>query len=73
MRAEVALAQAQRALDTAEEAEAVAVAALNLAVGLNVSSATRVVDAAEIPPFTLGLGECLQTAVNGRREFQVAR
>src|SRR5262249_28174006 len=35
LRAQVALAQAERALDVAEEAEAVAVAALNLAIGLN--------------------------------------
>lgn len=43
LRAEVALAQARRALDVAEEAEAVAVAALNLAVGLNVSAPAAVV------------------------------
>jgi outer membrane protein len=72
LRAEVALAQAQRALDVTEEAEAIAVAALNLAIGLNVSAATGVVDTADVPPFTLGLADCLQTAV-GRREFQVAR
>jgi outer membrane protein TolC len=73
LRAEVALAQAQRALDVTEEAEAVAVAALNLAIGLNVSAPTGVVDRADVPPFTLGLAECLQAAVAGRREFQVAR
>jgi outer membrane protein TolC len=73
LRAEVALAQTQRALDVAEEAEAVAVAALNLAIGLNVSAATGVVDTADVPPFTLGLADCLQAAVGGRREFQVAR
>jgi outer membrane protein TolC len=73
LRAEVALAQAQRALDVAEEAEAVAVAALNLAIGLNVSAPTGVVDTADVPPFTLGLADCLQAAVGSRREFQVAR
>jgi outer membrane protein TolC len=72
LRAEVALSQVQRALDVTEEAEAVAVAALNLAIGLNASSATGVVDTADVPPFTLGLTDCLQAAV-GRREFQVAR
>jgi outer membrane protein TolC len=72
LRAQVALSQVQRALDVAEEAEAVAVAALNLAIGLNASSATGVVDTADIPPFNLGLADCLQAAV-GRREFQVAR
>jgi outer membrane protein TolC len=73
LRAEVALAQAQRALDTAEEAQAVAVAALNLAIGLNVSAPTGVMDTGDIPPFTLSLTECLQAAVAARREFQVAR
>jgi outer membrane protein TolC len=73
LRAEVALSQAQRALDVAEEAEAVAVAALNLAIGLNPSAATAVVDTADAPPFTLSLADCLGQAVAGRREFQVAR
>jgi outer membrane protein TolC len=73
LRAEVALAQAQRVLDTAEEAQAVAVAGLNLAIGLNVTAATGVVDTSDIPPFALGLADCLQTAVGARREFQVAR
>lgn len=59
-------------MDVTEEAETVAVAALNLAIGLNASSATGVEDTADIPPFTLGLADCLQAAV-GRREFQVAR
>lgn len=72
LRAQVGLAQAQRALDAAEEAETVAVAALNLAIGLNVSAATGVVDTNDVPPFPLSLTDCLQTAV-GRREFQVAR
>jgi len=61
------------ALDLAEEAEAIAVAALNLAIGLNVSSATGVVDTADVPAFALDLGDCLRAAVDGRREFQVAR
>jgi outer membrane protein len=73
LRAEVALAQAQRALDTAEEGEAIAVAALNLAIGLNVSAATGVVDTGDVPLFPLSLSECLQAAVAARREFEVAR
>jgi outer membrane protein TolC len=72
LRAEVALSQAQRALDVTEEAEAVAIAALNLAIGLNASSATGVVDTADVPSFKLGLADCLQAAIN-RREFLVAR
>src|SRR5205807_8744301 len=73
LRAEVALAQAQRALDLAEQEEAVAVAALNLAVGLNVSAPTGVVDTADVPPFTPSLADCLRAAVSGRREFEVVR
>jgi outer membrane protein TolC len=73
LRAQTALAQAQRALDVAEEAEAVAVAGLNLAIGINVSAATGVVDTAGVPPFGPSLADCLQTAVGARREFQVAR
>jgi outer membrane protein TolC len=73
LRAEVALSQAQHALDVAEEAEAVAVAALNLAVGLNPSAPTAVVDTADVPPFALSLADCLGQAISGRREFQVAR
>jgi outer membrane protein TolC len=73
LRAEVALAKDRRALDVAQETEAIAVAALNLAIGLNVSAATGVVDTADVPPFALSLGDCLRAAVDGRREFQVAR
>src|SRR5262249_28750915 len=54
-------------------AEAVAVAALNLAIGLNVNAATGVVEASDTPSFARSLAECLQTAVGQRREFQVAR
>jgi outer membrane protein TolC len=73
LRAEVALAQTQRALDVAEEGESIAVAALNLAIGVNVSAATGVVDTGDVPSFTQSLADCLRAAVNGRREFQVAR
>jgi outer membrane protein len=73
LRAEVALAQAQRTLDVAEEAEAVAVASLNLAIGLNVNAPTAVVDSTDVPSFKLGLADCLQEAVGLRREFRVAR
>ena len=73
LRAEVALSQAHRILDVAEEAEAVAVAALNLAIGINPSVATAVVDTADMPAFALSLADCLGQAVGGRREFEVAR
>jgi outer membrane protein TolC len=73
LRVEVQLAESQRLLDAAEGAEAVAVAALNLAIGLNVNAPTGVVETSDVPPFTHSLAECLQTAVGLRREFQVAR
>jgi outer membrane protein TolC len=73
LRAETALAQAHHALDSFEEAEAIAVAGLNLAVGLNVSAATSVQDTTEAPPLEMSLSECLAQAVGARREFQVAR
>src|SRR5262249_2482008 len=73
LRVEVQLAQSQQQLDAAEGAEVVALAALNLAVGLNVNAPTCVAETSDIPPFTQSLCDCLQTAVGRRREFQVAR
>src|SRR5262249_14364866 len=73
LRVEVQLAESQRLLDAAEGAEAVALAALNLAIGLNVNAPTGVVETTETPPFTQSLPECLQVAVAQRREFEVAR
>src|SRR5437660_508939 len=73
LRVEVQLAESHRLLDAAEGAEAVAVAALNLAIGLNVNAPVAVQESSGIPPFTQSLAECLQTAVGLRREFQVAR
>jgi outer membrane protein TolC len=73
LRAEVELAQARHGLDAAEAAAAVAVASLNLAVGLNVSAPTAVEDVAAAPPFNLSLADCLETAVSRRRELRVAR
>jgi outer membrane protein len=73
LRAEVQLAENRRLLDAAEGAEAVAIAALNLAIGINVNAPTGIVESSDVPPFTQSLAECLQTAVGLRREFQVAR
>ncbi len=73
LRAQTALAQAHHSLDSFEEAEGIAVAGLNLAVGINVSAATSVQDTSEVPPLDASLTDCLAAAVNGRREFQVAR
>jgi outer membrane protein TolC len=73
LRAEVQLAQSSRLLDQAEGAEAIAVAALNLAIGLNVNAPLCILDGGELPPFAQSLPECLQLAVAQRREFAVAR
>jgi len=72
LRAAVQLAQSQRLLDTAEGGTAISVAALNLAIGINVGSPTNVVAVDDIPPFPNSLSECLQTAVQQRRELGVA-
>jgi outer membrane protein len=73
LRAEVLLAESQRQLDATEGAEAVAAAALNLAIGINVNAPIRIAESSEIPPFGQSLADCLQTAAGLRREFQVAR
>jgi outer membrane protein TolC len=73
LRANVAQAQAQRAFDVSEEGNAVAVAALNFAIGLNICTPTVVTDTSDIPPFTSNLCDYLNAAVGNRREFQIAR
>jgi outer membrane protein len=73
LRAEVQLAQSQRQLETADSAVQIAVAGLNLAMGVNVSSPTAVVEVGEIPAPPSSLSECLQAAAAQRRELDVAR
>jgi outer membrane protein TolC len=73
LRAEVELARVGRALDVTTEAEAVAVAALNLAIGLPTTAPTCVADTTDTPDFPLSLCQCLETAVARRRELRVAR
>src|SRR5205807_971998 len=73
LRAEVLLAQARRGLDAAEAGVGVAVAALNLAIGLNVSAPTEVLTPPELPEFGLTLADCLGEAVVRRRELEVAQ
>ena len=48
-----------------------ALAGLNLAIGLKCNEPIRVADPPEIPPLTTSLADCLQTAVRERREFYV--
>src|SRR5260370_34837134 len=73
LRVEVQLAESRRLLDAAEGAEAVAMAALNLAIGLNVNAPTGVQESSAIPPFTHSLAQGWQPAVGLRTEFQAAR
>lgn len=73
LRAEVVLAEASQRLDAAEAAVGIAVAALNLAIGLNVSAATAVTAPPELPEFGRTLADCLGEAVARRRELQVAQ
>ena len=72
LRAEVQVAQTKRALDQTDAAVGVAVASLNLAMGVNTCRATDVVPTERIPTFEMSLCDCLQEAVDRRREFQVA-
>jgi len=55
LRAEVLLSQARRGLDAAEAGAGVSVAALNLAIGLNVSAPTEVILPPSFPEFDLTL------------------
>jgi outer membrane protein TolC len=67
------LAESQRLQDMTEEAVAVAIAALNLAIGLQPNEAVQVVEPIVIPTFPLSLSDCLQIAIAERKEFIVAR
>jgi outer membrane protein len=74
LRAEVMLAQSQRAMDLAEEAEGLAVAGFTLAVGLNTNAPPVLADEGpDVPPFACSLTDCLQTAIAQRHEFAVAQ
>jgi outer membrane protein TolC len=73
LRAEVLLSQALRGLDAAEAGTSVAVAGLNLAIGLNTAAPTQVFAPAELPEFGLSLADCLGQAIARRRELEVAQ
>ena len=62
-----------RQLHAATEAEFVALAGLNLAIGLKCNQPVRVVEPPEIPPLATSLADCLQTAIRERREFYVVQ
>ena len=73
LRAEVQRAETLQAHHATTEAEFIALAALNLAVGLKCNQPVRVVEPPEASPPGLSLVDCLETAVRERREFNVVR
>src|SRR5262245_698671 len=73
LRAEVKLAESNRLKDLSEEAVGMESAALKLAISLQPGESLAVVEPPELPSFSLTLPDCLQMAINQRREFQVAQ
>lgn len=73
LRVEVLAAEARQALRLATEEEYVALASLNLAIGLKGRDCIRVVPPGGIEELTCSLDDCLRSAVDRRFEFQVAR
>ena len=73
LRSEVQQAEARQQLHAATEAEFVALAGLNLAIGLKCNQPIRVAEPPEIPPLATSLADCLQMAIRERREFNVVR
>jgi outer membrane protein TolC len=67
------LAQAQDALDIAEEVELAALARLNNAMGRNASLPLQLVETNASPTFQSPLVQCLETAASQRREIGIAR
>jgi outer membrane protein TolC len=73
LRSEVQRAENLHQLHAATEAEFVALAGLNLAMGMKCNQPFRVADPQEIPPLASSLADCLETAIRERREFSVVR
>jgi outer membrane protein TolC len=73
LRSEVQRAEARQGDHAATEAEFVALAALNLAIGLKCNQPIRLAESPEVPPLRISLAECLETAIRERREFGVVR
>ena len=73
LRSEVQTAENLQELHAATEAEFVALAGLNLAIGLKCNQPVRVAEPPEIPPLATSLADCLQTAIRERREFYVVQ
>jgi outer membrane protein TolC len=73
LRAEVQRAEARQQYHAATESEFIALAGLNLAIGLKCNEPLRVDEPPEIPPLAPSLAYCLETAVRERREFSVVQ
>jgi len=73
LRSEVQNAETRQLLHAATQVEFVALAALNLAIGLKCNQPVRVAEIPESPPLSTSLCDCLQTAIRERREFHVAQ
>jgi outer membrane protein TolC len=73
LRSEVQMAEFRQEFHAATEAEFVALAGLNLAIGLKCNEPLRVEEPTEIPPLARSLADCLQTAIGQRREFYVVQ
>jgi outer membrane protein len=73
LRSEVQRAENLQELHAVTEAEFVALASLNLAMGLKCNQPIRVADPPEVPPLATSLADCLETAVRERREFSVVQ
>jgi outer membrane protein TolC len=73
LRSEVQRAETRQLVHAATEAEFVALAALNLAIGLKCNEPLHLAEAPEVRPMQNSLADCLQTAVRERREFGVVR
>lgn len=71
LRAEVFVKEMDLAVVRAHTAEGVAIAKLNRAIGINPGETTQVFELDEAPQFEQRLGECLQLAVENRREFGI--
>jgi outer membrane protein TolC len=73
LRAEVQRAETLQADHSATEAEFIALAALNLAIGLKCNDPVRVIEPPDPAELSLSLADCLETAIRERREFGVVR
>ncbi|HEY2881892.1 MAG TPA: TolC family protein [Pirellulales bacterium] len=71
LRADVFLKEMQLDLVRAQTSQGIAIAKLNRAIGINPTCTSQIVDVTDPPPFDLPLCDCLQMAVENRREFGV--